>query len=80
MSIDLKIQTGILSQQDYLNSFSSGLYQNSQPSVDLSNDKDKKKWRHILKLSEKEFEEAIIKFGTKIRDLRLGLRNLKESE
>lgn len=78
MAIEVKIQCGILAQ-DYLNNFASDFYrQNAQANIDLSSDKDKKKWRKILNLSEKEFEEAVKKFGTKIRDIRIGLRHLRE--
>lgn len=80
MSDGLKIEIGIHGQS-FLSDFAASYYRNNQSSVDLNNPKEKKKWREILKLSEKEMDEAIAKFGSKLRDIRIGLRNsLMESE
>lgn len=73
MSLDVKIHTGI-SSQDYLDSFTASYYRGKEPSIDLQNEKEKKKWKKIFNLSDKQFDEAIQKFGNKLRDLRLGLR------
>lgn len=73
MAIELKILAGGLSE-NYFGGLAGGHYQNSQPSIDLKNEKEKKKWRKIFNLTEKQFDEAIAKFGNKLRDLRLGLR------
>lgn len=73
MTIDVKIHTGI-SSQDYLDSFTAAYYRGREASIDLKNENEKKKWKKIFKLTDKQFDEAIQKFGNKLRDLRLGLR------
>jgi hypothetical protein len=67
MPEDLNIKTAIGQNSHFRDQ------ENSEPHVDVQDEKCIKKWAHVLSISTDELLMAVKEFGPKIRKIRLGL-------